>query len=171
MSDKLREALQGLVDRLDEISADPEFRSVWTLHMVHVGNYRGPNWVDALERARAALALEGEVEGPVRVKMSVAHPIVTIEGEKGMTERFLGLARLKNEGEPLRVDEGNDYGNYVPRGAGQPRRDEDAEGPWYVVRDMGCSYDIDDDEAAVWTLSRSLDETGWETDRAVAATG
>ena len=51
----LREALQGLVDRLDEIAANDEFKSVWTLHYVHGGVYRGPNWVDALERARAAL--------------------------------------------------------------------------------------------------------------------
>ena len=27
-----------------------------------------------------------------------------------------------------------------------------------------CSYDIDDDGAKVWTLSRSPTETGWETD-------
>jgi hypothetical protein len=35
---------------------------------------------------------------------------------------------------------------------------------WYVVRDDDCSYDIDDDEAEVWTLSLSPDETGWTTD-------
>jgi hypothetical protein len=51
------EALKGLVDRLDEIAAHPEFKSVWTLHAVHGGDYRGPNWVDALERARSALCL------------------------------------------------------------------------------------------------------------------
>jgi len=53
---ELREALQGLVDRLDEIAANDEFKSVWTLHHVHGGRYAGPTWVDALERARAALA-------------------------------------------------------------------------------------------------------------------
>jgi hypothetical protein len=36
----LREALKALVDRLDEINASPEFKGVW---------------VDALERARAAV--------------------------------------------------------------------------------------------------------------------
>ena len=94
-------------------------------------------------------------------------------GEK----RYLGYARVKTEGEPLVFDEGNPItGNYVPRGAGDTMREEDAfqalsalaarpVGPcWYVVRDRWCSSDIDDEEAAVWTLSRSLDETGWETD-------
>jgi hypothetical protein len=52
---ELNEALEGLVNRLDEIAADPEFKSVWTLHHVHGGDYRGPTWVDALAKARAAL--------------------------------------------------------------------------------------------------------------------
>ena len=52
---RLRAALEGLVNRLDEIAADPDFRSVWTLHYVHGGDYRGPTWVEALARARAAL--------------------------------------------------------------------------------------------------------------------
>ena len=53
---RLAQALNGLVDRLDETNASPEFKSVWTLHHVHGGRYAGPTWVDALERARAALA-------------------------------------------------------------------------------------------------------------------
>jgi hypothetical protein len=77
--------------------------------------------------------------------------------------RFLGIARVRTEGEPARFDEGVSHGNYIPRGAGQMIRDA-MEGPWYVVRDKSCSYDIDDEEAAVWTLSRSRTETGWETD-------
>ena len=78
-------------------------------------------------------------------------------------KRFLGEAQRRNEGEPTRFDEGTSFGNYQPRGAGQMVRDA-MEGPWYVVRDQFCSSDIDDEEAAVWTLSRLRTETGWETD-------
>ena len=63
MSESLREALQGLVDRLDLIAADHEFQGVWTLHMIHGGIYSGPTWVDALARAREALVEEGKVKG------------------------------------------------------------------------------------------------------------
>ena len=63
MSESLREALRGLVDRLDLIAADHEFQGVWTLHMIHGGIYSGPNWVDALARAREALVEEGKVKG------------------------------------------------------------------------------------------------------------
>jgi hypothetical protein len=35
---------------------------------------------------------------------------------------------------------------------------------WYVVRSKYCSYDIDDDEAKVWTLSLSPYIPGWATD-------
>lgn len=35
---------------------------------------------------------------------------------------------------------------------------------WYVVRDDMCSYEIDDPEAEVWTLSLDPNETGWCTD-------
>jgi hypothetical protein len=48
-------ALKGLVDRLDEIHADPAYESVWTVHQIHMGRYRGPTYIDALARARAAL--------------------------------------------------------------------------------------------------------------------
>ena len=52
---KLEAALKGLVERLDEINAHPEFKSVWTLHYVHGGRYGGPSWVEPLEAARIAL--------------------------------------------------------------------------------------------------------------------
>ena len=78
-------------------------------------------------------------------------------------KRLLGEATLKTEGEAARFDEGVEFGNYEPRGARQMVRDA-MEGPWYVVRDRWCSSNIDDEEAAVWTLSRSRTETGWETD-------
>jgi hypothetical protein len=52
---KLEAALAGLVNRLDEIHEDPAYKSVWTLHQIHVGPYRGPTYVDAMAAARAAL--------------------------------------------------------------------------------------------------------------------
>ena len=52
---KLEAALSGIVHRLDEIHEDPAFRSVWTVHQIHVGPYQGPTYVDALAAARAAL--------------------------------------------------------------------------------------------------------------------
>lgn len=51
----LHQALKGLVDRLDEIHADPAYRSVWTINQIHAGPYTGPTYVEALARARAAL--------------------------------------------------------------------------------------------------------------------
>jgi len=60
----LRAALQGLVDRLDEIHADPAYQSVWTSYMIHGGRYQGPTYVDALARARAAL--NGGMVGPMK---------------------------------------------------------------------------------------------------------
>lgn len=58
---ELRGALQGLVDRLDEIHADPAYKTVWTIHQIHVGPYRGPTYVEELARARAALKAMGVV--------------------------------------------------------------------------------------------------------------
>lgn len=93
-----------------------------------------------------------------------------------MTEekRYLGHARLKNEGEPTRFDEGVEFGDQRPLGEGQSMREvdltnvwlqpEEHQETWYVVRDPMCSYDIDDEEAHVWTLSRTPGEPGWETD-------
>ena len=53
--ERLNEALAELVNRLDEIHADPAYQSVWTIHQIHAGPYRGPTYVEALARARAAL--------------------------------------------------------------------------------------------------------------------
>jgi hypothetical protein len=58
---RLRRALRGLVDKLDEIAADPEFKTVWALSHSHSHShshglaYHGPNWVEALAAARTAL--------------------------------------------------------------------------------------------------------------------
>ena len=93
--------------------------------------------------------------------------------------RFLGQAKLKNEGDATTFDPDSvTFGNYVPRGAGQTMRGDDlanvwlVEGlRWYVVRDKSCSSDIDDEEAAVWTLSRVPGEPGWETDSGFSGYG
>jgi hypothetical protein len=53
---RLQPALKRLVDKLDLIGEDPQFRSVWTMHKVHGGNYTGPTYVEELKEARAALA-------------------------------------------------------------------------------------------------------------------
>jgi hypothetical protein len=99
--------------------------------------------------------------------------LVKLEAEMAdEPKRFLGLAKLKSEGEPASFDEGGpeyDHDAPPPRGFGRMMRDADCyvvgAGPrWYVVRDPDCSSDLDDEEACVWTLSRSPDETGWETD-------
>ena len=81
-------------------------------------------------------------------------------------KRYLSEAALKNEGEATGFDRGTAFGDYEPEGAGLRMRPGDAtEGlRWYVVRDNSCSYDINDEEAEVWTLSRSPDATQWETD-------
>ena len=54
--DEVRAALQGLVDKLDEIHEDPRYKSVWTSYMIHGGRYHGPTYVEELARARAALS-------------------------------------------------------------------------------------------------------------------
>jgi hypothetical protein len=52
---RLREALQGLVDRLDEIHAHPAYNGMISSYHVHGGVYDGPSWEEPLERARAVL--------------------------------------------------------------------------------------------------------------------
>lgn len=53
---KVRDALAGLVGRLDEIHADPAYRSVWTMSQIHGGPYNGPTYTAELASAREALA-------------------------------------------------------------------------------------------------------------------
>ncbi len=52
-----RKALSDLVKQLDAIHADERYRAVWTMYMVHGGNYVGPKYEAELEAARAALAM------------------------------------------------------------------------------------------------------------------
>jgi len=53
--DALREALGGLVARLDEIHGDSRFQSVWMMAEVHGNPYTGPTYENELNAARAAL--------------------------------------------------------------------------------------------------------------------
>lgn len=56
--DELREALVSLVNRLDEVHADPVYERVWTANQLHEGPYCGPTYVDALDQAKAVLLRE-----------------------------------------------------------------------------------------------------------------
>lgn len=58
--DALITALWELVAKLDAVHADPLYQSVWTLFMVHGGDYsNGPKYNTELELARAALTQAG----------------------------------------------------------------------------------------------------------------
>ena len=52
---KLEAALGGLVQRIDEIGNDPDFKTMQTVFYTHGFKYGGPSWAEALEEARAAL--------------------------------------------------------------------------------------------------------------------
>ncbi len=54
--DDARAALRDLVARLDAVHADSAYLSVWTIAQIHVGPYRGPTYVEALDAARRVLA-------------------------------------------------------------------------------------------------------------------
>jgi chromosome segregation ATPase len=60
--DEARRALRGLVTRLDEVHASPEYRGVWELSFLRNGAYRGPTYTEALDAARA-LSGAGAEEG------------------------------------------------------------------------------------------------------------
>jgi len=59
-----KEALSGLVNRLDEVNRDPGFKAVWTSYQAHGASYTGPTWVEALNKARAALVALAKAEKP-----------------------------------------------------------------------------------------------------------
>jgi hypothetical protein len=56
----------ALVAKLDEINAHPAFQSVFAMAAIHGAEYRGPNYSDALEHARATLASIREALGKGR---------------------------------------------------------------------------------------------------------
>ena len=49
---KVRDALKQLIDRLDQVHADPAYKSVWTQYHNHGGRYAGPTYTEALAKAR-----------------------------------------------------------------------------------------------------------------------
>ena len=53
--EKYSAALSNLVDAIECVHSDPEYKSVWTLHHIHGGKYKGPGYGEELERARAIL--------------------------------------------------------------------------------------------------------------------
>ncbi len=54
--DRLQKALETLVNRLDEVHADPRYQSVWQLFMIHGGDYTEPKYEAELNAAKAALS-------------------------------------------------------------------------------------------------------------------
>ena len=78
-----------------------------------------------------------------------------------------GLAKLKSEGQPVNFDPASPSSPYfIANGWGLAMKESDPKTglEWYVVRDPSCSYDIDDPDEQVWTLSRNPSRTGWNTD-------
>lgn len=52
---ELCEALEGLIQKLDAVHADPKYMTVWQIAQLHQGPYDGPKYTDELARARRAL--------------------------------------------------------------------------------------------------------------------
>lgn len=50
-----QEALRALVNRLDEVHADPKYEAIWHLWQNHFGPYRGLTYEKELQAAREAL--------------------------------------------------------------------------------------------------------------------
>lgn len=57
---KLETTFWAFVNKLDLIHEDPAYKSVWTLHQVHGGEYRGPTYTAELAAARAVLMEGGD---------------------------------------------------------------------------------------------------------------
>ena len=73
-----------------------------TLYYTHLGDYRGPTWVDALKEAKSALREGGEANQEKNLKMT-ADP-----GVHSVLHRCHQLQRspLLRQGRPLRSQEG-----------------------------------------------------------------
>lgn len=52
---QLREALEGLVRRLEVVHEDSAYKAVWTSYHIHHGTYRGPQYTLEFESAQQAL--------------------------------------------------------------------------------------------------------------------
>jgi len=57
VEDPFRKALQRLVEQLEWVHQQPQYRSVWEMYMIHGGDYRnGPSYEAELRAARKALS-------------------------------------------------------------------------------------------------------------------
>ena len=58
-AEKIREAAQAYLDRVDTVEADSRYQAVWYLYQVHGGDYtNGPKWEVERERLRVALGVK-----------------------------------------------------------------------------------------------------------------
>ena len=53
---RLRAALDGLVEKLNEVHADRQYQAVWQCSRLRYGQYTGPTYTEELAKAKAALA-------------------------------------------------------------------------------------------------------------------
>jgi hypothetical protein len=49
------EALKALVEKLDAIEKDPQYKGIWTLHWAHGGDYTGPTYTKEIADAKKVL--------------------------------------------------------------------------------------------------------------------
>ena len=56
----LTEAAEKFIAKVEEIHKDPRYISVWTMYMIHGGNYDGPNYAEELKELKLALARQIE---------------------------------------------------------------------------------------------------------------
>lgn len=52
----VRQALQRLVDKIDQMQVDERFQDVWAMYELHKRSYGGPSYDQELEDAREVLA-------------------------------------------------------------------------------------------------------------------
>ncbi len=55
-AEQLRELVGRLVEKLEIVDNDPQYRSVWTLYLAHGGRYKGPTYQEELDAVRLELA-------------------------------------------------------------------------------------------------------------------
>lgn len=52
----VRQALQRLVDKIDQMQVDERFQDVWAMYELHKRSYGGPSYDQELEDAREVLS-------------------------------------------------------------------------------------------------------------------
>lgn len=55
MSVRLRRAAEALVKKLEQVHTDPAYISVWTIHQLHNGPYKGPTYTDEFNELRKVI--------------------------------------------------------------------------------------------------------------------